>query len=172
MKRSYDMFQYLLFYSYKRYQVDTKYMVKHGQSVIHPLDGNIVESAVISFPSHQIPISKLNDSVNILPSSYFLTKYEELLYNEFNATNMLDHLSYGNFKNNFDKDVLTESPPKMLDSMETFYNLTNIFDPTWNKPDWSMPKNNLTPKKQNIMIPNEKQNPTAGKVVTEFYTGH
>jgi hypothetical protein len=91
-----------------------------------------------------------------------------MLMTEYKTVN---NFNYRAFKKKFLSTTKTDTK-KSLDMLEIFYNPTKIFNPATKKPMWVESGNYpLTSENSNIMIPNEKQKPTVGKTVTEFYTG-
>jgi hypothetical protein len=60
------------------------------------------------------------------------------------------------------KDVI-----EILDKIEDFYTPTKIYDPKTKKLVWNSPKKQLTPAKSYVNLQTKDQ-PTVGKIVTEF----
>ena len=188
--KSFVSLQTAIMFGYKEFQNKMQYLVGHGHVAFKPYSGHkiISDASVTKLPSRHFFIESYKSPHSQQPTSlfteladlerapqftdtYYLKILEKILMYEFSVDN---DIKYRAFKRKFDQKNNNSdlSVFTVLDFLESFYNTTKIYNPTTKKPMWTNPKNKLTSQNQNVMIPNEKQKPTVGKIVTEFYTGY
>jgi hypothetical protein len=189
---AFSMFKFMLIYGYKEYQNRMKYLIIHVPAEADDADlGNYkygatgMHYAPLKYQKHYINDYKTSNSENItsfdtdisdinnypkFTNKFFINFFEKVLKYEFNIK---ENRQYKIFKRRLEKQRNISSDINVLyDILEHFYSPVRIFNMETYRPDWRTPKKSLTPKKHNVMIPNEKQKPSIGKIVTEFYTGH
>jgi len=189
---AFSMFKFMLIYGYKEYQNKMQYLIIHVPSENMNADvGNYkygvtgTHYASLKYQKHYINNYKTSNSnnttsfdadisdINNYPkftNKFFINFFEKMLKYEFKVK---EDKQYRIFKRRLEKQSNISSDISALyDILEHFYSPVKIFNMETHRPDWRTPKKSLTPKKHNVMIPNEKQKPSINKIVTEFYTGH
>jgi hypothetical protein len=174
MTSSFFYLQGMMVEGYREFRQRMKYLVSSDFDITSDFITNTISN--INIERHASVIHKITpDTFSPIESTFqandpILVLLEKILYREFSTTYDRE---YKAFKAKFDQlSSQGGNIYKILYLLESFYSATKIFDPRTAKPMWRTPKNNLTPKNENVMIPNDKQKPSTSKIVTEFYTGH
>jgi hypothetical protein len=167
MKRSYDYFKSLLIFSYNQYVERMHYAVSYGKPyIVTDIMTDIISDKRFGrTESKQMTLQPYNSSE--YNSLYFIKKYERVLNIEFK--NKLNKTQYLSFKNNFDRAVdKSQNHRRAYSMLDDFYqNLSKIYDQHTKELMWLSPKNHLTSQMHNGKIQTKDQ-PTVGKIVTEF----
>jgi hypothetical protein len=170
--KSLDLLKLNLYEGYSKYQKKMLFLIDSGQIVSHPKHTfkNVGSMAISRKQERVLEIKPYTfaEFTKEYSDCFFLRTLEKMLMTEYKTVN---NFNYRAFKKKFLSTTKTDTK-KSLDMLEIFYNPTKIFNPATKKPMWVESGNYpLTSENSNIMIPNEKQKPTVGKTVTEFYTG-
>ena len=178
-------FSYAMNFGYVKYQNRISYLVDHGAATFHIPNESNMRGITFGYASHS-PQQKVyinnykygskeegittQDLNKHFDDYFYLEMLEKILKYEFKIA---EDRRYALFQQEFkQKNNSNNNVNEVLDVLESFYNPTKIFNASTNRPMWQTHKNSLTPKKHNVMIPNEKEKPSIGKIVTEFNTGH
>lgn len=171
---SYFYLQSLMLEGFRDFREKMQYLVTSKYDTTSDFVTNTISN--INIERHPpVAYNILPDTFSAIKSTFqandpILILLEKILYREFSTTYDRE---YKIFKAKFDQlSSQGGNIYKILYLLESFYSATKIFDPRTAKPMWRTPKKSLTPKNENVMIPNDKQKPSTSKIVTEFYTGH
>jgi len=164
--RSFELFKDSIIDGYERYVQNIQYYYDHGKPIVQPPKSfkNITGMGISRQEKNLIYIKDYNpDSYD---DYYFIKKYEKVINLESHKN--IKNSNYLTFKFNFDKMIRLRRPINdILDEMENFYTPIRIYDPTTEKLFWNSPKKQLTPAKSYVNLQTKDQ-PTVGKIVTEF----
>lgn len=163
---SYGLFVYQVKDGYNKYKNRVNYVVDHGKAYVDLGKYSRGISSIGVFREKEKLIKIKNFNEKKYNDNYFIMKFETILANRYKDKSTSHY--YHNFKKSLKKMMLDKKDViEILDKIEDFYTPTKIYDPKTKKLVWNSPKKQLTPAKSYVNLQTKDQ-PTVGKIVTEF----